>query len=184
MADGGDVVKRITITANGENINDATSSINALSDAYDNAASKSQNFLSGLVSLGAGIGGIIAAITSLTSYVAGVNKDLADMATVAHQVGLTLKDFQSIQFGGALQGLSTDQINTGLQKSAELLNDANRNANTLSKEFAINGLSIKDSNGQLISQNQLLSAAANLIANAKNPGDQAAIAQMLGFTKE
>jgi hypothetical protein len=184
MADSGDVVKRITITANGEGIDTTTGSLNSLSDAFDKASSQSQDSLAGLLTLGAGIGGIVAAISGLSTYIVGVNKDLADMATIANQVGLTLKDFQSVQFTGALNGLSTDQINTGLQQSATLLNDASRNANTLSKEFAANGLSVKDANGQLISQNQLLTVAAGLVANAKNPGDAAAIATMLGYTKD
>jgi hypothetical protein len=184
MADSGDVVKRITITANGDGIDTTTSSLNSLSDAYDKAADSSQLTLGGMVSLGAGIGGAIASLLAFSNYIAGVNKDLADMATIANQVGLTLKDFQSIQFGGALSGLSTDQVNAGLQQSATLLNDASRNANTLSKEFAANGLSVKDTNGQLISQNQLLTVAAGLVANAKNPGDAAAIATMLGYTKD
>jgi hypothetical protein len=184
MADSGDVVKRITITANGDGIDSTTSSINSLSDAFDKASSQSQDSLSGLLTLGAGIGGIVAAISGLSTYIVGVNKDLADMATIANQVGLTLKDFQSIQFAGLQSGLNTDQINTGLQQSATLLNDASRNANSLSKEFAANGLSVKDANGQLISQNQLLTVAAGLVANAKNPGDAAAIATMLGYTKD
>lgn len=183
MADGGDVVKRITITANGEGIDSTTSSVNALGDAFDNASKKSQSAFEGVGTAGA-IGGLIAGLSAALDYVAKMNSGLADMATVAHQVGLSLKDLQSVQFGGQITGLSSDKINTGLQQSATLLNDASRNANSLSKEFDANGISVKNANGQLISQNQLLTIAARLVANAKNPGDQNAIAVMLGFTKE
>ncbi|HSY27002.1 MAG TPA: hypothetical protein VK832_05835, partial [Burkholderiaceae bacterium] len=155
----------------------------ALGDAYDNAASKSQDALSILGGVGA-IGGLVTAFAAVLDYVGNVNSQLANMATVANQVGLSLKDFQSISFGGAMAGLSTDQINDGLQKSATLLNDASRNSNSLSKELDANGISVKNANGQLISQNQLLTIAAGLVSNAKSPGDEAAIASMLGFTKE
>jgi hypothetical protein len=138
----------------------------------------------GLIALGAGAIAAVEGIKQVSDYVISANKALADMQTVSHQVGLTLTDFQGIQFGGAVAGMSTDQINSGLEKSAALLNDASRNSNSLSKELEANGLSVKNTNGQLISENQLLGIAADLIKNANNPGDALAIAQMLGFTKE
>lgn len=138
----------------------------------------------GLVALGTGAIAALVGVKSLLDYVVSANKDLADMATVAHQVGLTLTEFQGIKLGGEIAGLNVGQINSGLEKSASLLNDASRNSNSLSKELEANGISIKNANGQLISENQLLQVAAGLISNAKNPGDQLAIAQMLGFTKE
>jgi hypothetical protein len=103
---------------------------------------------------------------------------------MAERVGVSLKDLQGIKFGGAIAGLSDSDINSGLEKSASQLNDAQRNANTLSKAFDANGLSIRNSNGQLITENQLLQNAADLVRRAQTPQDQIAIAQMLGFTKE
>jgi hypothetical protein len=55
---------------------------------------------------------------------------------------------------------------------------------TRTKSFTPNGLSIRNSNGQLITENQLLQNAADLVRRAQTPQDQIAIAQMLGFTKE
>jgi len=80
-----------------------------------------------LGSLSAILAGTVAAgLSGLLDYVVKANKELADMGNLARQVGLTLADFQGIQFGGAIKGLSTDQINSGLEKSASLLNDASR----------------------------------------------------------
>ncbi len=189
MSDSGDVVRRITISATGDGIDSTTDSVNKLGDAFDNTNSKANGSLwadmaAGILGVGAAAGGMVAGLSAALDYVAKFNSGLSDMATVANQVGLSLKDFQGIQFGGLTKGLSTEQINTGLEKSASLLNDASRNANSLSKELEANNISLKNSNGQLISENQLLGISANLIANAKNPGDALAIAQMLGFTKE
>jgi hypothetical protein len=159
----------------------------AMAGAEQAAASGTQSltgFSGGIVAMGGGALAAGLALKGMLDYVVSANKGLADMQTVAHQVGLTLTDFQGIQFGGAIKGLSADQLNAGLEKSASLLNDASRNSNSLSKELEANGLSVKNANGQLISENQLLGIAANLIKNAANPGDQLAIAQMLGFTKE
>jgi hypothetical protein len=137
-----------------------------------------------IAGIGAGALAGLAGLKSLMDYVASANKGLADLQTNAKTAGLNLADFQGLQFGGEIKGLTDPQINAGLQKSAQLLNDAQRNANTLSKELDANGLSIKNANGQLISENQLLGIAADLVRRAQSPQDQIAIAQMLGFTKE
>jgi hypothetical protein len=161
--------------------------VRAMDGAADAAArgtDAASGFNLGFAALGAGVVGTALAIKQGIDYVVDFNKSLADMSRTAERTGLSLKDIQGIQFGGQISGLSDSQINTGLEKSAQLLNDAQRNANTLSKEFEANGLSIRNANGQLISQNQLLQAAADLVKRAASPQDALAIAQMLGFTKE
>lgn len=168
-----------------------TSGADAYTRAMDGAAAAAERgtgaasgFNLGLAVLGAGVAATAVGIKQGLDYVVEFNKSLADMGQVAARVGLSLKDLQGVQFGGQIAGLSEGQINTGLEKSAQLLNDAQRNANSLSKEFDVNGLSIRNANGQLISQNQLLQVAADLVRRADNPQDKIAIAQMLGFTKE
>ncbi len=161
-----------------------TSGADKFSQAMSGAEQSITGMNAGLVALGAGTVGAIAGFKQLMDYVVSANKDLADMQTVARQVGLSIADFQGVKLGGEIAGLTDGQINQGLERSAFLLNDAQRNANSLSKELDANGISIKNANGQLISENQLLGIAADLIKKAASPGDQLAIAQMLGFTKE
>src|SRR5215831_2784928 len=165
-----------------------TSGADRFSAAMDKAADSTQGVsssISGTLLAIAGIGGgMIAGIRGVVDQVVSANKELADMQSMAERVGLSLKDLQAIKFGGAIAGLSDSDMNSGLEKSAQLLNDAQRNANTLSKAFEANGLSIRNANGQLISENQLLQTAADLVRRAQTPQDQIAIAQMLGFTKE
>jgi hypothetical protein len=50
------------------------------------------------------------------------------MQSMAERVGVSFKDLQGIKFGGAIAGLSDSDINSGLEKSASLLNDAQRSA--------------------------------------------------------
>lgn len=168
-----------------------TSAADTFSAAMDRAGASAQGGTQSIkdtalavAGVGAGMVAVIGTVTGFLDQVAKANKGLADMQTTANLVGLTLKEFQGIQFGGQIAGLSDSQINTGLEKSAQLLNDASRNANSLSKELEANGLSVRNSNGQLITQNQLLGIAADLVSRARNPQDAVAIAQMLGFTKE
>jgi hypothetical protein len=192
----GDLVRSITITATGEKIDETTQSTLALGSAVSDLTAKNQENSSAssawqgaIDSLGGSFGGlstiltggVIAGLSGLLDYVVQANKSLADMGNTARQVGLSLTDLQGVQFAGALAGLDTTTINTGLQQASTLLNDASRNSNSLSKELDANGISVKNANGQLISQNQLLVIAGKLVANAKNPGDENAIAQMLGY---
>jgi hypothetical protein len=192
---GQQVVTELVIDSSG-----ATAGASQFESAMGSAEAAARKTVGGMADLSGGIGQTISALGGLAALFTGgvviagltgfidqivkANKSLADMQTMAKQTGLSLADFQGLQFGGAVAGLTPDQINDGLQKSAKLLNDASRNSNSLSKELAENGINIKNVNGQLISQNQLLGIAADLIKRAKNPGDANAIAEMLGFTKE
>ncbi|MBR0792693.1 hypothetical protein JQ631_26770 [Bradyrhizobium manausense] len=180
MAEG-DIVRRVTISATGEGIDGTTRSVESLSDAISRVESSSDVSLSALAGFGVGA---IATLGGFVDYIAKANKELADMQTTAREAGLSVRDFQSVAFGGQVAGLSADQINSGLTKSAQLLNDAQRNANSLSKEFDANGLSIRNASGQLITETQLLTTAGDLVRRAQTPQDQIAIAQMLGYTKE
>jgi len=179
-----EVVTQLVIDADTTGADKFTAAMQDAEQAASSGTSTVGGFNIGLLALGAGALAAVEGVKQVADYVISANKALADMQTVSHQVGLTLTDFQGVQFGGAVAGMSTDQINSGLEKSASLLNDASRNSNSLSKELEANGLSVKNTNGQLISENQLLGVAADLIKNANNPGDALAIAQMLGFTKE
>src|SRR5215831_14480129 len=133
-----------------------TSGADRFSAAMDKAADSTQGVsssISGTLLAIAGIGGgmivAVAGIRGVVDQVVSANKELADMQSMAERVGLSLKDLQAIKFGGAIAGLSDSDMNSGLEKSAQLLNDAQRNANSLSKAFEANGLSIRNANGQL-----------------------------------
>lgn len=178
------VVTELVINADTAGASTFSQAMASAEQAANSGVASVAGFNGGLLALGAGAGAALVAVKGMMDYVVSANKGLADMQTLAHQTGLTLTDFQGIQFGGAIKGLSTEQINTGLEKSASLLNDASRNSNTLSKELEANGISIKNANGQLITENQLLVITGGLIRNAQNPGDQKAIAEMMGYTKE
>lgn len=138
----------------------------------------------GIAAVGISAAGAIVGISSFLDWITRSNKELADMQSTAKTVGLTLDQFQSMKFAAGASGVSDNGFLSGLQQSASLLNDAQRNVNSLSKLFDANGLSIKNSNGQLITENQLLGTAADLVKNAATPQDALQIAQMLGFTKE
>lgn len=157
--------------------------------AMNGAAEAGQGALNSINGFWAAIGGAsmvagVAGINSFLGQVSKVNKELADLNLTARQTGLTLEKYQSYKFAANIGGVDDKELNNGLAKSASLLNDAQRNANSLSNLFNANSLSIKGTNGQLISQNQLLDTAANLVKRAASEQDKIKIAEMLGFTRQ
>src|SRR5258707_311347 len=124
------VVTELVIDSNTAGAADFTRAMDGAEDAANRGVAAATGFNIGVAALGAGAG-----VKAMIDYVVDANKQLADLQTVAHQVGLSLTDIQGLKFGGAIAGLTDGQINSGLEKSAALLNDASRNANSLSKEL-------------------------------------------------
>jgi hypothetical protein len=100
----------------GAKLDQFQSDMNAAGDMADSAVSRIESSFASLNPTAGGFGtfltGASAGVLGIIAYVVALNKQLADMQTTAEQVGLTLKDFQGVQFGGQVAGLSTDQINT------------------------------------------------------------------------
>lgn len=128
--------------------------------------------------------GMLTSIPAILAFAKSMNSELAAMERQARELGLTLEGFQGVQFAGAQKGIGSAEFVAGLEKSVGLLNDAQRNTNTLSELFAANSLQLTESNGKLISTNELLRRSADLIARAASEQDKIKIAQMLGLTRE
>jgi hypothetical protein len=180
----GQVVTELVIDTDTSGADRYAAAMSGAEQAARRGVDAATGFGTAVAGIAVGALGAVAGLKSLMDYILSANKGLADLQANARTAGLSLADFQGLQFGGAKEGLTPDQVNAGLQKSAQLLADAQRNENSLSRELDANGLSIKNANGQLITQNQLLGIAADLVRRAQTPQDQIAIAQMLGFTKE
>lgn len=205
----GDIVRTITIRGVADGVDAATAATKGLGDAFNAAAGAAsegasqidqafntiQQSISGAaggagggLSIFASVGiGAVAAGTALgvfLDWVSKTNKDLADMQTNARNAGLSLAEFQSLQFAGTSQGISSSAIAEGAQKMAANLDEATRSTNDLSKLLDANNIKFKDGSALLISQNQLWDTAAQLISRAANAQQQIKIAEMLGLSKE
>lgn len=134
--------------------------------------------------LAAGVLGAVGAFGSLLAFAKQVNSELAEMGRTARQVGLSVEKFQALRFAGAVGGVDGGAFAEGLQQTTALLNDAQRNTNSLTRLFEANGIAIRQNNGQLISTNQLLNETANLMARAASEQDKIKIASMVGLTRD
>lgn len=144
-----------------------------------NTSAFSGGLLGGLLG-GAALDGL----QRIISAIADANHQLADMDTTARRVGLTLDQFQSQRFAADVFGTSNSQFDQTLQGMAAKLNEANDKENSLTKLFEQNNLSVKNTNGQLLSMNDYLKIAADLVARAKTEQDKFDIATKLGATKD
>lgn len=130
----------------------------------------------------AGIGGL--GLGALLTTAVNLNAELGKIPGLARLAEVSTDKFQEIKFAANLGGVDDASFTAGLKSSLALLDEAQRQTNTLSRLFNANGLSIKDGNGQLIKFDALLSNAAGLIANARSEQERIKIAEMVGLTSD
>ena len=130
-----------------------------------------------------GVGGALSAAGVLTMLVK-INGELAKMGSLAKAAGLSTDRLQEVKFAANMGGVSDETFATDIQTSLHLLDEAQRQVNSLSRLFAANGKSIRDFNGDLLKFDGLLEQAAGLMSHAKNYQAKAAIAEMMGLSRD
>lgn len=141
-----------------------------------------------MLSLGVGAAAagvaVAAGIGKAVEFVIEANAKFADLDRIARQTFTTVEKYQQLRFAGRSAGLGDDAFAEGFSNATRLLNEAQRAQNSLSRLFEANGLSIRQNNGALLTGNQLLDRAAELIKRAANENDKIDIAKMLGLSRE
>jgi hypothetical protein len=149
------------------------------------AASSVGGLLSGVArnfGSAAGIGGL--GLSALFATAVKINGELAKLEGLAKRAGLSTDRLQEVKFAANLKGVSDDVFSADISTSLKLLDEAQRQTNSLTKLFNANGLSIRSNNGELIKFDALLERAAKLMAGAKSEAQKAQIADMLGLSRE
>lgn len=95
-----------------------------------------------------------------------------DIQSVASSTGLSTDRVQEMQFAFGANGIGEDETNQSLTKLSGLLADAAVNNNKLQKLFQANNLTVTDTNGKLITMDQLIAQLASLYQNATGPVQQ------------
>jgi hypothetical protein len=174
----------------GAKLDQFTSDMNQAGDIADSAVSRIESSFSNL-NPGVGLGGLAAAATGAVAGIAGlltalqsVNAELAKIGQAAQYLNTTTDQVQKFQFAAGTVGIGSSDSLSNLQNVGKLLNDAQRNENSLTKLLDENNIQYKDQAGNLITINQLLSIGANLVKNAGTNADKTVIAQMLGLTQQ
>ncbi|MHC1949871.1 hypothetical protein IF803_36740 [Bradyrhizobium sp. UFLA06-06] len=137
----------------------------------------------GFASLGVAAAGVTGVVGGLLAALTNVNSQLAELQKNAEFTGLTAERFQQIQFAAGQGGVSTSDAANDLQKVASLLADAKENENSLTRLLDANNIKYKDRNGQIISMNQLLTIAGDLLNRFDSIPEKTKAAQMLGLSE-
>ena len=147
----------------------ATASAGRIERAMAGIGAKFNAFAGGAI---AGLG-----IQQIATAAQTAIKSIADIADAAQRLGLTTNEYQDMAFAAQLAGVETDKLAVGLKKLAVNSSEAARGNGTLGEILKLNNVSIRDANGNLLSQVEILKTVAELVRNAASEQDQAAIAQ-------
>jgi hypothetical protein len=129
-----------------------------------------------------GIAGVAAG--AVIGLVVSLNKSLADTASIAERVGLSVERFQQLKFGANSLGVSDEDFGSSLDKFASNLQNAKFQANDLTRVFEANGVAIKNANGQIKDTNTLFTSAVDIIKRAPSLQDALQIGSFLGLSRE
>lgn len=124
------------------------------------------------------------AIDKVTQGLMEANKEIASFGDNARRAGLDLGRFQELRIAAQGLGIEGKTFDAGVDGFAKKLNEARTEENELSKLFDANNIKLKTRTGELISTNDALSAAADLISRAATEQDKIAIAEKLGLPND
>lgn len=126
----------------------------------------------GAVTLGrsfaAAFGGTLAlgGVAGLAGAVRGVTADMAKLAENADKVGLSVEDLQLVRLAGEEMGIAYGQADTAMQRFSRRIAEASTGAGELVKILRANNIELRDQQGNLRPQIEILKDYANLIQNA------------------
>lgn len=179
------VVTELTIDADG-----ATRGAQQYARAMDQAAEANEGFNASLqgmaVAIAAGVAGVVAAQAGLRGYidmVGKINRQFIDLDDSARRAGLSLKEVQQQLFAARSSGVSEKDFFSGLDTIGKLLTDAGRGVTDFGKLFEKNNVSIRNSNGELKSQKQIMADLAGLVQNSA-PQVAEGIRRITGLSRE
>jgi hypothetical protein len=140
----------------------STSRINqALASVSGQIGTFGRAFVGGLIG-----GAVTAAFAGFTSNVRGVIAEIADMADAAERIGIGTRDFQGLTAGLKLAGVETATSTAALEMFNQKLSEAAEGGGTLAQRLRENGISLKDSEGNLRSTVDILRDYADLLKAA------------------
>lgn len=112
----------------------------------------------------------------IINFVRDTVGELAKIGDVADRVGLTAQQFQELQFAVEQTGGSAEDVGGAMQRFAIAVSKAADGEGVLGRFLADNGVALKDQNGQLKSNADILAIVANLIQNTASESDRLNIA--------
>lgn len=136
----------------------------------------------GLGVLKGAIAGI--AFDKITRGIIDANAEIAKFGETAKRAGLEVQRFQELRLAAVAEGIEAKKFDTGIQGLSEKLNEARQKENDLTALLDENNIKYKDRKGEIISTNDALALAADLINRAATEQDKIKIAEAFGLPKD
>ncbi|MHC2666582.1 phage tail tape measure protein [Bradyrhizobium diazoefficiens] len=169
-------------------IDSDTSGADQFSSAMDRAGTSAGSAQASAAQMALAIAGVgvavIAAVQGLRSfydYVGRQTQELVDLTDKADLAGESVKEFQASLFAARASGISDKDFFSGFDKIASDISQASQKTTEFGELFRQNGLSIKQTNGELITAGTALKEIMGLMEGA-TPQVQQRIAQIVGVS--
>lgn len=130
-----------------------------------------------------GVAASLAALRGFVDYVGAQSKMFADMEENASRAGMSLREFQQTMFAARASGVSEKDFIAGIAKIGDDLAEASVGVTRFGELFRANGVSIRQTNGELKTTRQAIADIAEMM-EGKTPAVQAAMGRIVGVTKE
>jgi len=122
-------------------------------------------------------GGIVAGgVFQLPGAFREIIAEASNLAKIADKVGLGVEALQELQFAAELTGVPVVALNMGMQRFSRRVAEAANGAGELLPILKANNVALRDQNGNMRSQIDILNDYANLIKNAKSEQERLLLA--------
>jgi hypothetical protein len=136
------------------------------------------SLVTGMRAVNAAIAGAfaVATVDRFARAVRGVISETSTLGKVADRAGIATGEIQRLRFGFELLDVASDKTDKALQKFAINISEAARGTGELAPIVKANNVELRDADGRLRSQSDLLRVFANLIRDAGSAQDRTNIA--------
>lgn len=123
---------------------------------------------------------ITSAVTAMFAFVESAAKAGDRLDKLRDIIGFTTKNYQLLEGAANLAGIENEEFSKSLQLFSRSIGMARQGMSQYIKEFAILGINMRDGNGQLKNNKELLLEVADAFQHKlKNNVDRAAVSQLL-----
>lgn len=136
-------------------------------------------------SVGRGLSKVKSSVMSVQGALAALGAGLAlrefaqqidELAKQSGMLGLTVNQLQQLQFAASQTGVSTEELNKGLERFSRSISEASTGIGVGKRSFEALGVTLAKSDGSLKSTDQLLAEVADRFAQIQDPADRVRIA--------
>lgn len=165
-------------------LDDAGASAEDFGEAVETAGKVAEKALKAVIAAAAAVGtAIVAGTTKASSSLIKATTDTAAFAdeinTLSKTTGLSTKTLQELNYAAGLLDVETSTITSSMTKMEKTMSSAVNGSKSAQKGFSALGISIKDSNGQMRSSEDVFWDAIDALGKIENETQRDAMAMQV-----